>query len=234
MTFNGILKKTPRYLYKYRMINERIDSLFLNNELYFSAPSGFNDPFDSKVLFLLDGTEENKQQYAERVLKDSYPKLPPEKIEEVLQKIKGTPLTKEDIYSLIEKLGIFSLSEDKESLLMWSHYADSHRGICLGFDVRANDFFKRAMSVVYETEYPLINLYKASDNDRIKVLLTKSNDWSYEKEWRIIELKGKGVYTYPSICLKEVILGCKISDENKNKIIALKVRCKIISSKNER
>ncbi|PKN69295.1 MAG: hypothetical protein CVU54_11185 [Deltaproteobacteria bacterium HGW-Deltaproteobacteria-12] len=51
-------------------------------------------------------------------------------------------------------------------------------------------------------------------------LLTKSNLWSYEKEWRIIEhIKGVGKYSFPPQLLTGVIIGCQMPDANKTKII---------------
>ncbi len=219
MAFDKIVKQAPPYLYKYRAINEFIKPIFQENKLYFSAPSAFNDPFDSKIYLLLDATEEDKRKYAEKVSKNNYPNLKQERREEILNK--GISLTERDMDSVVGEWGICSLAEYKEDLLMWAHYADGHGGICLGFSVRDNDFFSRAMSVKYKSIYPHINLYTATDDDQINVLLTKSQHWSYEKEWRIIELEGKGEYKYPSESLKEVILGCQITEENRKNIINL-------------
>ena len=82
----------------------------------------------------------------------------------ILKKIKGEK----------EKIRICSLTRYENNELMWAHYADGHGGICLGFSVRDNDFFSRAMSVKYKSIYPHINLYTATDDDQINVLLTKS------------------------------------------------------------
>lgn len=67
---------------------------------------------------------------------------------------------------------------------MWSHYADNHRGICLEFDT-ANPLFSEALGVVYCSEYPR---WLPHEMERIafEMLLTKAEDWKYEREFRII------------------------------------------------
>ena len=52
-------------------------------------------------------------------------------------------------------------------------------------------------------------------------LLTKTHDWSYEEEWRIIEPKGPGKWAFPKELLVGVILGSKMSAEDKKYIITL-------------
>lgn len=49
-------------------------------------------------------------------------------------------------------------------------------------------------------------------------LLTKAQDWAYEKEWRIVDVDGVGTQKYPSEALSGVILGCKMSPDNKKQV----------------
>ncbi len=42
---------------------------------------------------------------------------------------------------------------------MWSHYADSHKGICLEFDTSFEPFNK-SRQVKYGNKIPIINFYK--------------------------------------------------------------------------
>jgi len=48
---------------------------------------------------------------------------------------------------------LYCLTPDPCSTLMWSHYADNHRGICLEFDT-TNPLFSDALEVAYRSEYP--------------------------------------------------------------------------------
>lgn len=64
--------------------------------------------------------------------------------------------------------------------LLWSHYADRHRGICLGFDV-ADDF---ADSVRYVKSRTPLSLPLSRESMK-QLLFTKFSGWSYEEEWRV-------------------------------------------------
>ena len=67
---------------------------------------------------------------------------------------------------------------------MWSHYADGHRGICLEFD-RGNDLIGTTQQVKYRKTYPeWTNPYEMPDP--LDLILTKSEEWWYEREWRIV------------------------------------------------
>jgi hypothetical protein len=49
--------------------------------------------------------------------------------------------------------------------------------------------------------------------------LIKANDWQYEKEWRIVDhVNGRGIQNFPENALSGVILGWRISQENKENI----------------
>jgi hypothetical protein len=113
--------------------------------------------------------------------------------------------------------GLLCFSADWTNPLMWSHYANKHRGICLGFDLR-NDLVQR---VRYEDERIRIaigdngELSKLDDELEKLVLCTKFRDWQYEEECRIFvslsSCQSEGsLHFYPfgdDVCLREVILG---------------------------
>ncbi|MFH0790404.1 MAG: DUF2971 domain-containing protein [Candidatus Omnitrophota bacterium] len=126
--------------------------------------------------------------------------------------------------SYIDKMGVFCMTEKKDNILMWSHYADGHRGICLEFhSIHSNPFFAIAYQMEYTSQYSKPNLFRSTENEKMQaILLTKSKDWEYEKEWRIINHdKGPGVYSFPAKLLTGVILGCSMVKEHKDLITAL-------------
>ena len=101
---------------------------------------------------------------------------------------------------------IACFSEDVKSILMWSHYADSHKGFALEYDFRptmsSKPLERRAIyPVVYSDERYDASVYITrqfmhvlgfhSKNPDItafsKVALHKSRVWEYEREWRIID-----------------------------------------------
>jgi hypothetical protein len=125
------------------------------------------------------------------------------------------------IDEVVNSVGVLSLSEKQDDVLMWSHYSSSHTGICLRFKVSAaKPFFANALPVRYQLERPVLDL--ASDDAHTqseKALLTKADYWSYEKEWRILEHdKGPGVHVYPPALLDGIIMGA-LTPENDRALV---------------
>ncbi len=109
---------------------------------------------------------------------------------------------------------ILSLTETPINLLMWAHYADSHKGAVIEFDT-SHAALKSPRSATDELRYPRKVLYvdhmpKASlDQTNAEVLfLTKGKPWAYEKEWRILQAARFAVATSgeqpTEICLYEM------------------------------
>lgn len=78
-------------------------------------------------------------------------------------------------------IGVVSFTEAIDNLLMWSHYANSHRGMAVGFDPK-HEFFESLDRVRYTTQRP--DLHNEFPNINAPELFFKSDQWSYEKEWR--------------------------------------------------
>lgn len=133
---------------------------------------------------------------------------------------------------IMDDVSIFCLTEDKDNLLMWAHYAGNHTGIVIKFkDVPEFDTpIKLAQKVIYVDTFPEIS-YDDIFNDKYTereihdiFSLTKGKDWKYEKEWRIVSgLRDKSkpyeIIPFAKEEVKAVYLGCKISDENKRTVI---------------
>lgn len=126
------------------------------------------------------------------------------------------------------KTGLLCFSADWTSTVLWSHYAEKHRGICLGFNLLR----ECAETVLYEDQRIGAELEDSEptrlDNDLQELLLcTKFHHWRYEEEVRrFVSLEQAvqegNLYVYPfnqSLQLTEVILGpqCNLSlDEVRN------------------
>ena len=123
----------------------------------------------------------------------------------------------------LNRIGICCFSEIYDNVLMWSHYADSHRGVCLQFEGTSHTpFFGMAQKVRYQIEYPIVNPIVDEPDKMVNLaLLSKAKFWKYEKEWRIILVEeGPGIQKFPPELLKGVILGASISNENTMKVIS--------------
>ncbi|MBI1311014.1 DUF2971 domain-containing protein [bacterium] len=81
--------------------------------------------------------------------------------------------------------GILSLSKVCDNILMWSHYADSHRGMAIEFDSEHAYFDYGTQDVNYSDQRPRMEL--KSGRHSAEILTTKSSDWSYEQEVRRTE-----------------------------------------------
>ena len=67
--------------------------------------------------------------------------------------------TTESLQSNVDASGVLCLSECHDDILMWSHYGDSHRGICLEFKATNTALFGEAQRVKYAetyTDFPLL------------------------------------------------------------------------------
>jgi hypothetical protein len=96
---------------------------------------------------------------------------------------------------------------------MWSHYAASHTGICVGFATR---LLKRTFGRIdYVEDFPVFygpDLF-GEEKHILNAAATKSIDWSYEKEWRTFANRGAKDIKQGAIC--EVICGCAMSEDDR-------------------
>ena len=110
--------------------------------------------------------------------------------------------------------GIVSLAERANCPLMWSHYGDQHRGICVGYSVPPD-----AAGDLHRVEYggsrlvqasKVGEMLKGSDDARTQVdkavFLRKAGSWGYEQEWRLVGRRG--LQASP-LEMEEVVLGLK-------------------------
>jgi len=133
-----------------------------------------------------------------------------------------------------QALGIFSLSEDPAHTLMWSHYASYHFGVVVEFDdnnpwfnqrIAASDDFRHLVQVTYVKDPPPRTWKQLNGAD---VLYTKSTEWAYEREWRIIRpLKdgtevsaGKFCFDVPPDAVRSIIFGCRTTSALEQEIRA--------------
>ena len=106
---------------------------------------------------------------------------------------------------------------------MWSHYSQDHQGYCLEFEATdSTPVFGEAQEVKYAAELPVVDSFNTPKDKQIDlVFLTKYVGWSYEEEWRIIDLEvGPGLHEYPAELLRGVIFGLRMPAVDRAKIRA--------------
>ncbi|MHC4624947.1 MAG: DUF2971 domain-containing protein [Planctomycetota bacterium] len=227
-SYDGSLE--PTHLYKYCSFTQYTERIFAHNEIYFPSPDKFNDPFDSSVHYTYEGTQKQRRAYLVGHYEALAPHEPRQKIKRHVNEIlrKGEDLRelksqlKNTAARIRTEIGVCSLAGKMDSILMWAHYAKQHTGFCLEFDAH-NRFFQRALKVAYAASLPVLNTLKISTYTPAQIaetLLTKAEDWKYEQEWRIVDHRtGPGIQVFPDQALTAVVMGCRIAQENKERII---------------
>lgn len=130
----------------------------------------------------------------------------------------------------LKKIRISCFGENNNNLLMWAHYGDEHKGICIEYKNLKDkiDDFTCLEKVVYEEIKTHKETRKNSDLliDEIKIdeeLLTinemclrKHKDWQYENEWRMISLEeeNKNELYYDNMEISKIFFGMKCEVSN--------------------
>lgn len=176
----------------------RCRELLQSERLYLSNPGWFNDPFDplpsfEKVADAMIPEMLKRDFYFHSAFDpEGWGKVPLHRFLSTIQEQKEKKWPKirtkwlnqyRDLCST--SMRIVCLSEQCDNNLMWSHYADCHRGIAVAFDCTKPPFpeMSRVIGKVrYESRRPAAN---PDGITRIEDFHVKSPDWHYEREWRI-------------------------------------------------
>jgi len=88
----------------------------------------------------------------------------------------------------LKPFGVLSLStKGCDMILMFSHYANRHRGLCLQFEVDENSTLEEiAPFNGREVDYKDIIPPFRDSSDAHMTLLTKYRKWEYENEYRVL------------------------------------------------
>jgi len=222
-------RQTLDILYRYRHLvgenRDRTARLLKASVLYFASPASFNDPFDCRVHYSSSGSVSSLRRKAQSLYKKFIPALNRterrRRAAEDTKRIKGTDLSRgiaNGLQSDVERVGVLCLSEYRDDVVLWSHYAAGHTGLCLGFRVGADaTFFARAQPVCYSASFPSIDLQRDPPMMQVEAfLLTKAEGWAYEREWRIIDHDGgPGEKAFHPNALCELMFGARMTDDDK-------------------
>lgn len=201
---------------RYKFIPSQYFSSLSPIQLWISDPRNFNDPFDLK--FIVEnrtrsgpfGNEEKlRNAFSEIFLDNDHVRnnfIYDEELIESLQRwIKGSEHDSWLISQFKRRLsqfGVSCFSQDWNVPLMWSHYGDSHKGICVEYTIKPQYFqyLNRKLSqyhVTYATQLPVMcisELLFCPHQVFPNFLATKHADWAYEKEWRIVSHEVKNSF----------------------------------------
>jgi hypothetical protein len=207
--------------FRYRRIDRHLIDSLVNPSLYFAKPNSLNDPFDCRIDLqnsfarAASSTTGDRKKWLSQFL-DVQPFFENWKI-------------------VMDGLGVCCFSSTAVDTLLWAHYADNHRGVCLEYRLPPSCIldppFRLAAggAVDYRTE-PLTEWLKNGSFDMDKdsfikavaliYLRAKSPAWSYEKEARIIR-SGHGAYKIRGDFLTQVCFGLHTPQDDIDLILKL-------------
>lgn len=236
--FEALVKKNriencPEKLYRYRTCNAYSLDSFAKDEIYMSLSSNFNDPYDSLIKY----TNRLDILRIMRLFKvsDAYGQL--------LKDLKDMEYKIAE--SLQKRLFVSCYTESHESMLMWSHYAENHEGFVLGYPQKALIATQIPIyPVLYSPQrYDATNVvlyykirsilpkikanieildrfFKPCINEELLTSIVKAPEWSYENEWRQIEINPDLENEKPekfikNSCPDSIYYGAKINESHR-------------------
>ncbi len=235
----------PEFLYKYRLWDKPggyYRKIIEQREIYFASPKKFNDPFDCTIPIRFDNAQKkdwirlfNKHsKYYYPALNRSERRKNRQTITKINRARSGDTEFVQQVNSfqreyIQRSIGVCSLSISNDNLIMWSIYADSHRGFCVEFNTeRLSTFAKRTYStlnlhtelraVAYSSEYPYINPFDKKYNNNtglalLESLYIKSELWQHEGEYRLVLInRTNQKANLDAGVITRIFLGCKMPE----------------------
>ena len=233
-------------LYKFKSMSgssrDQVLDIITNSRIYFSSPEQFNDPLDCAPIFAL--AKSITDEFVKELLEDeaALARAAGKSEEEIeaLRQAEGVPperiaaaVTERTRDELVKNARVFCLSASEVQPLLWSHYADSHRGVCLHFKAAPGSLFGLARAVDYRAERPsiLVPLHYNKVDITDAMVRVKGGFWGYVDEYRIIGHEGAEVdwgatmvnrlCPFPPKLLCGITLGMKTPPQDRKDLMAL-------------
>ncbi len=231
----------PQKLYKYQPVNLYSLQNLTRRQLYFSKPENLNDPYDCDPPFEIAKTHRTQKN-----IKLLFDKIRSYEIErgwidrsrfDQLYLTNGKPDNRfrrkyiDNIKSIkaqiSEKVGVTCFSKRPDNFLLWSYYADNHKGFCVEFDINAL-LYQYPGTKLYRVSYPKtvrptrFSILEIVSNPNLleKILTRKSNIWKHEQEWRLFcRTGGNEPIGYDPKTVTKIYFGYKMPYEHKEIII---------------
>ncbi len=188
----------PTTLYKYRSLRsvKFITDIFEKRRLFLPYVDALNDPDEGAVKSI------ERPNWNE------------------CYNLLGAVLQQINVGKTLQKTRVLCLSKDPANELMWSHYADGHRGIVLGFRAKGFRPFSDARPVSYVADLRSHEhvIPPDSDSHQQASLFHKKKSWSYEKEWRLVYPDNVKYLTMGDQVFQNVTFGYRTSTKDKKMI----------------
>lgn len=179
-----------------------------NNTITLSSPSGFNDPMDPSIKIWIESRKQGN-----KIDRTNYRLL-----EKSLDNIRICCLVDPSINR--SRLYSYFNQEKEHNPLMWAHYANNHKGICIQYKttpsnlIDTKDRVVRLLNVNYSK-----SIFINAKTSFIDSLVVKSKHWQYEKETRLIMYSRKEEDRYfqlPDFEIEAVYMGYKIGHKQRD------------------
>jgi len=214
----------PPTIYKYMQLSDGHLTI-ANSTLKFTKPSEFNDPFDCDIGLLEFKNIGNINQHVYDdydELKKIYPSLTFDLFLEAYE-----PAIQDKIN--FTRVCCFSANENVGNILMWSHYANKHKGVCLQFN---NNFEKKFIDlddeeelsegkVNYHFEGKLNYLAENTKDGNTWTFVNKAKEWQYEQEYRFMIIKKPEIQRFNPLFLESIYFGVNVTKEERAGFIDL-------------
>lgn len=223
------------YRYKYLPYSRPALETIVTGTMKFTCGLEFNDPFDCNPHYDLSDLE-NIPKLRPDLFKAAGDRRGLSPAQRIAEKGKFIALLRRSIRDgtfrrqQLERVGIVSLSREGTNILMWSHYAENHKGFVLEFRIPVMGE-KRELAhatdrllpfpVTYQPARPTIRVGVELPEDLVnRIVLTKSKEWEYEAEERVVDhLRPPGIYPYRrDEILCSVIAGMRMDRANRTEL----------------
>jgi hypothetical protein len=193
-------------IYKYQPITKQSLANLARRQLWAAPPSAFNDPFECRLQRADSpaglSTLRRENPHMAHLTDDAFAR-------KAIEAFEGQ----------FANMGIVCFAQRLDNIQMWSHYADHHRGICLGFGREQPAKDTAVYRVIYTDDYPPLTFERTwHTNGLARVLYAKHSGWAYERELRMIRVidppDANRLADYPApLC--HVVFGLRTPESDK-------------------
>ena len=195
----------PTHLYKYVGTDRHHFEIVENLEIRFSQPSSLNDPLDCQPQVI---APRDPQATVDQIIQRNIAQHPGRWSNPTIARARAQLLgsyttgiaqrlqeSADVLRRNLDLVGVLSLSDALDSVVMWAHYADQHRGFVIEFDTRFAPLIQRSgengwqglpVPVAYQPNRPEVHCDSTDLQVPDELVLVKTSAWSYEREWRVV------------------------------------------------
>lgn len=243
MNYSHFVEKTSSLFRFEPDLDDRIKAL-RENKLWISDPLKFNDPFDVNLnivdQFDRSSFEEIQYKKAAKLLFENYDESDAHWMFSMhaIQTIKDWATDypnscieniQDAVKAHLKTFGVQCFSQDWKIPLSWAHYSNSHKGYCIEYElaewavVLNNSGEFSLHNVIYSnqlTEVCLSEIIFSPHRTLPRLLATKTADWAYEQERRLIcfTKKDQAIEMPNGLKMKSLIAGLNASDSLKTSL----------------